>query len=291
MSRCVARAVFALVLASPAFPAIAAAATAVSTANAVFHYADVAEAARFYREQLGLVPVETREEAVVLEIAPGARLVLADQAAAGYTDATPRTAALALVTEDVERWWEALSERDLEFRSRFTAKPDRAHDGFVLVDPGGWFLEFERFHPHPENEALLPRLAATAPRPVDAAAAGLPAGLGFRASILWLYYRDLAGAERFHRDTLGLAPVVDQGWAKILALGPASYLGLVDGARGMHPWTEEKAVALELRGPGLADLARGADAPPGAGDGTAVRDPGGHVLRLLDANAAEGGSP
>lgn len=291
MSRRLAATLFALVLVSASIPGTGAAATAVTTANVVFHYADVAEAARFYREQLGLVPVETREGAVVLEIAPGARLTLADQAAAGHTDATPRTAALALVTDDVEHWWEALSERDLEFRSRFTAKPDRAHDGFVLVDPGGWFLEFERFHPHRENEALLPRLAATATRPVDAGAAGLPAGLGFRATILWLYYRDLPRAERFHRDTLGFAPVVDQGWARILALGSASYLGLVDGARGMHPWTEEKAVALELRGPGLADLARGGDAPPGAGDGTGVRDPGGHVLRLLDANAAEGGSP
>lgn len=284
-------AAIALPLLVAALPTVASAAPEATIAEVVFHYADVAEAARFYREHLGLVPVEAREEAVVLEIAQGTRLVLADQATAGYTDATPRTAALALVTEDVERWWEALSGRDLAFRSRFTAKPDGAHDGFVLVDPGGWFLEFERFHPHPENEALLPRLAATAPRPVDAAAAGLPAGLGFRAAILWLYYRDLAGAERFHRDTLGFAPVVDQGWAKILALGPASYLGLVDGARGMHPWTEEKAVALELRGPGLAARTRDGDVPATEGAGTGLRDPGGHLLRLLEAPATEGAPP
>jgi hypothetical protein len=289
VSRRLAPSLFSLLLAIATLPVVASAATEATTAEVVFHYADVAEAARFYREHLGLVPVEEREEAVVLEIAPGARLVLADQAAAGYTDATPRTAALALVTEDVERWWAALSGRDLAFRSRFTAKPDRAHDGFVLVDPGGWFLEFERFHPHPENEALLPRLSATVPRPVDHAAAGLPAGLGFRAAILWLYYRDLEGAERYHRDTLGFAPVVDQGWAKILALGPASYLGLVDGARGMHPWTEEKAVALALRGPGFEALLGDADGPLGAGAG--VRDPGGHLLRFRNPSAAEGETP
>ena len=60
-----------------------------------FHYEDLDAAVRFYREHLGLVPVETREDAVVLEVAPGAFLTLATLASGGYGADTPRTAAIA----------------------------------------------------------------------------------------------------------------------------------------------------------------------------------------------------
>jgi len=215
--------------------------------NAVFHYADLDGAVRFYREHLGLVPVETREDAVVLEIAPGALLTLATLESGGFTDQTPRTAAIALVTDQLDEWWAALSTRGLNMRTQqYDPVPGRAHHGFVLVDPEGWFLEFERFNPHPENVDLMPQLDALTTRPVDTAAAGLPDGLGFKATILWFYYDDLAEAETFVLDALELPLVTDQGWAKIHPLAPAAYLGLADGARGMHSFTPEKAVRLEV---------------------------------------------
>ena len=40
--------------------------TTAVAAEAVFHYEDLDRAVRFYREHLGLVPVESREDAVVL---------------------------------------------------------------------------------------------------------------------------------------------------------------------------------------------------------------------------------
>jgi len=64
---------------SPAADAIA--------ADIRFYYEDVQRAARFYRENLGLNPIETRDEEVVLEIAPGAFLTLATLESGG---ATPR---------------------------------------------------------------------------------------------------------------------------------------------------------------------------------------------------------
>lgn len=250
-------------------------------AEAVFHYADLDRAVRFYRDNLGLVPVDTRDDAVVLEIAPGALLTLATLESGGYTAATPRTAAIALVTDQLDQWWDALSARDLDMRTgNYDPVPGRAHHGFVLADPEGWLLEFERFNPHPENTQLMPRLDALPTHPVDAAMAGLPEGLGFKATILWLYYDDLAQAETFVVERLGLPLVTDQGWAKIHTVAPGAYLGLVDGARGMHAFTAEKAVYLEVIDPAAARMRELAPDPGPPFSGVVeLRDPGGHRLR------------
>ncbi|MEM1433476.1 MAG: VOC family protein [Pseudomonadota bacterium] len=259
---------------------------ALATAASVrFHYADLAAAARFYQEQLGLTPVAERADEIVLEVAPGAFLTLATLESGGFTPDTPRTAAVALVTDQLDEWWAALANRGLNMRTkRYDPEPGRPHHGFVLVDPEGWFLEFERFNPHPENEALLPRLDASRTRPVDAEAAGLPPGLGFKATILWFYYEDLAAAERFVVETLERPLIADQGWAKIHQVAPSAWLGLVDGARGMHSYTPEKAVSLELLDEQpdrwrRALQERGAAVVDTEDSGFEVRDPGNYRLR------------
>lgn len=250
-----------------------------------FYYEDVPGAAQFYRENLGLHPVETTDDAVVLEIAPGAFLTLATLESGGYTSDTPRTAAIALVTDQLDEWWAALSPRGLDMRTKsYDPVPGRAHHGFVLADPEGWLLEFERFNPHPENTALMPQLNALQTRYVDSDAAGLADKLGFKATVLWLYYEDLAAAEDFLTESLDLPLITDQGWAKIHSAAPTTYLGLVDGAKGMHAFTPEKAVTFELLTPALpskkSKLAAKGIPVTSAGDGVfEVRDPGGHRLR------------
>lgn len=68
-------------------------------------------------------------------------------------------------------------------------------------------------------------------------------------AITFLYYRDLARAETFYRDVLGLPLVIDQGFAKIFRLADGAHVGLVDEARGMNDWQEAKCVQLCLRVP------------------------------------------
>ncbi|MEM1188311.1 MAG: VOC family protein [Pseudomonadota bacterium] len=268
-------------------------APSIVAAEARFYYQDLEGAADFYRENLGLVPVEVREDAVVLEVAPGALLTLATLESGGYAPDTPRTAALALVTDQLDEWWEALSSRGLNMRSvEYDPQPGRAHHGFVLVDPEGWFLEFERFNPHPENDRLMPLLDALPTRVVDTAAAGLPGHLGFKATVLWFYYEDLAKAEAFVARDLGLPMVTDQGWAKIHPLTASAYLGLVDAARGMHSFTAEKAVELQLRAYDIEDRTqryRAAGLEPRNVDARAVEisDPGAYRMVWRDPGGPE----
>lgn len=254
-------------------------------ADVRFYYEDVPRAAQFYRENLGLHPVKTTDNAVVLEIAPRAFLTLATLESEGYTSDTPRTAAIALITDQLDEWWAALSERGLDMRTQsYDPVPGRAHHGFVLADPEGWLLEFERFNPHPENRALMPQLDALPTRYVDSDAAGLPEELGFKATVLWLYYKDLTTAERFLTESLDLPLITDQGWAKIHTAAPATFLGLVDGAKGMHAFTPEKAVTFELLTPTLAAqkgqlAAKSIPIVESKDNSFEIRDPGGHRLR------------
>lgn len=64
--------------------------------------------------------------------------------------------------------------------------------------------------------------------------------------ITFLYYKDLAQAESFYRNVLGLELARDQGWCKILAIGPAGYVGLVDETRGSLKAAADKPVLLTL---------------------------------------------
>ena len=56
----------------------------------------------------------------------------------------------------------------------------------------------------------------------------------------------MVGIQRFYEDEFGLNLLVDQGWAKIYQTSPSGYLGLVDETRGMHSFSEQKAVTVSF---------------------------------------------
>ena len=68
--------------------------------------------------------------------------------------------------------------------------------------------------------------------------------LTIKATHLFLYYKDLAGAQNFYEQILGFKRVLDYGFATIHQISPTTYIGLVDEARGMHKATEPKTVTL-----------------------------------------------
>ena len=72
-----------------------------------------------------------------------------------------------------------------------------------------------------QNERFVPLLKAN--RTVRSPKNALPEGLGFKATITWLYYKDLPPMQTFYEEVLGLRQVVDQGWAKV-------YEGSMNGA-------------------------------------------------------------
>jgi len=108
-------------------------------------------------------------------------------------------------------------------------------------------LEFERFKQHKENERFVPLLdknetiTKRSNQQIE-----VPEKLGFHSSITWLYYKDVLGMQNFCEDVMGFELVADQGWTKIYKVSETGFIGLVDERRGMHKFTEEKAVTVSF---------------------------------------------
>jgi len=214
--------------------------------NAFFYYDDLDAATEFYSKTLGIRVIADYGFATILHVAPTSYLTLVDGSMGMHTPDESKTVAMALVTDQLDEWHAYLTEQGVEMKYDYHPVEGRPHHGFVLLDPEGYYLEFERFNEHPENRDLMPVLNSGATLPADAEETTVPAGLGFKATVLWLYYRDMDGIQRFYEDKLGLSLTVDQGWAKIYQTSLSGFIGPVDEKRGMHSFTEQKAVTVSL---------------------------------------------
>jgi len=221
---------------------------AIIAANAFYYYADVEAAWRFYTDVLGFETAADYGFAKIMRVAPASYLTLVNAADGMHAADEPKTVTLAIVTDELEGWYEYLVGAGVPMRAELGAvDPEAAHVGFVAVDPEGYYLEFERFQPHPENERLLPALEAIEPLyPGAAATTARPAGLGVRATVQWLYFSDTVATNQFYERLLGTGPIVDQGWAWAYPLSATGFLGVVDGTRGLHQASEDKGVTLSL---------------------------------------------
>jgi catechol 2,3-dioxygenase-like lactoylglutathione lyase family enzyme len=216
----------------------------IQATNAFYYYTDVEAAHAFYSGVLGFETVADYGFAKILRVAPTSYLTLVDEAEGMHSAEEPKSVTLAIVTEQVEGWYAYLASKDVTIRGEYDPQDGRPHDGFVAVDPEGYFLEFERFNPHPENTHLLPALSAHSPLQGDAGVR--PAELQVQATVLWLYYDDVPAAQSFWERTLDVSLIVDQGWAKVYPASPTGYVGLVDGTRGLHEATDQKGVTVSF---------------------------------------------
>ncbi len=206
-----------------------------------WYYRDLPRAKSFYQDKLGLKLLSETESKVTFQIAGDSRLVLHDVKSSGYNGIEPKSVALALLTDDLDTWYSHMQKENTPIKYSLKRNPGGPHDGFVAVDPEGYLLEFETFYQHPENERLIPELHQLAEE-----ATTLGESFSFKGSITWLYYKDMLPAQQFVEEKLGLRLSADQGWAKIYKLSSNSYLGLVDGLRGMNSFSEEKLVDLKI---------------------------------------------
>lgn len=217
-----------------------------TASNVFFYYEDVEAAAKFYSEVMGLHVAADYGFAKIMQVADKSFITLVDHTKGMHSADEPKTTAIALVTDQLDEWWDYIQTQDVDMRStEYTPREGSAHDGFVAIDPEGYFLEFERFNPHAENVEFMPLLDATETLYAHPDS-NVPQGLGFKATVVWFYYKDMPAIQRFYEDVMGLDLVADQGWAKIYRIGPTGYFGPVDEQRGMHNFTEKKAVTLSF---------------------------------------------
>ncbi len=217
----------------------------IQATNAFYYYEDVEAAWAFYTDVLGLETLADYGFAKIMQVAPASLLTLVDAERGMHSADEPKSVTLAIVTEQARAWYEHLTAHGVPMRAELNVREGSAHDGFVAIDPEGYFLEFEWFNEHEENVDLSPRLAN-----VDALSTPLrPAELGIVATVQWLYYDELAPVQAFYEELFDVDMIVDQGWAKVYPLSSTGYLGLVDASRGLHQATEDKGVTLSFLTP------------------------------------------
>lgn len=218
----------------------------IEASNVFLYYKDLNRATQFYKETLGLELLADYQMATIFRLANDSYLILVDESKGMHSAEEPKTVALALLTEQLDEWWEYLNQEKVEIKYGYKPKVGGAHDGFVAIDPEGYLLEFERFKQHPENERFVPLLNKNTTIPSQNAKGKFPKGMGFHSSITWLYYKDMLGMQQFYEETLGLTLVADQGWTKIYQVSSGGFIGLVDECRGMHSFSEKKAVNISF---------------------------------------------
>lgn len=212
-----------------------------------FYYQNLGEAVIFYKDILGLEIVLDYGFAKVFQVSKTLFLGLVDENRGMHKANEPKTVTLSTVTGEIDEWYEYLVKKGVPMHRPLINSTRLPIRGFVALDPEGYFLEFETFLQHPQNEKMLPRLSpANAVYPSDNLQTSRPKKLGVLANIIWLYYKNLEEAQEFYENVFGLDLLVDQGFAKVYSSSPTAFVGLVDEAQGLHRFSEEKAVTLSF---------------------------------------------
>jgi catechol 2,3-dioxygenase-like lactoylglutathione lyase family enzyme len=217
-------------------------------ANLVFlYYSDLPRAQHFYEDILGLERVLDYGFASIHRISETSYVGLVDENEGMHKASEPKTVTLAFVTDEVDGWYDYLKGKGVEMKGPARDATRHPTRGFVAFDPEGYYLEFERFLEHPQNEKLLAKLEdKKSLYPTDGQTTSRPENQGVKANVIWLYYNDLKEAQRFYEETFGFRFLVDQGFAKVYSSSPTGFIGLVDQAQGLHRFTEEKAVTVSF---------------------------------------------
>ncbi|MCB0072823.1 MAG: VOC family protein [Caldilineaceae bacterium] len=213
--------------------------------NAFYYYQDLVGATRFYTDVLGFPLVADYGFARIVQAAPASFLTLVDVNQGMHDAHEAKAVTTAFVTDELEAWYVYLTAQGVPMHRTFDPKPDSAHDGFVALDPAGYFLEFERFNVHAENMQLMPILNAL-PSRYPGRGHTCPTALGVKATVTWLYYNDMPRAQRWLEDVLGLSLLVDQGFATVYQSSPSGFIGPVRAGDGLHAYAAEKLVTVSL---------------------------------------------
>ena len=109
------------------------------------YYENHAEAVDFYRNTLGFREILDDGWIVIVEAAPGSRIALANSTEGALKPVKDKGALIAVETEELEDWFERLKAKGLEFISGWE-EGDYVQQ-FRVYDPGGYIVEFVRWHP------------------------------------------------------------------------------------------------------------------------------------------------
>jgi lactoylglutathione lyase len=130
------------------------------SANLTFlYYKDLAHAAHFYEEIMGLQLSVDQGTCRIYQITPHSYVGLVDGEHGTHKPSSDKPVILSFVSDDVDGWHAHLQKNGVTI-----FRPLKTHDsigvrGFMALDPEGYTLEFETFTDQPRNAAIRKVLA------------------------------------------------------------------------------------------------------------------------------------
>ena len=113
-----------------------------------FYYKDLASAADFYRDVVGLEATTDMGWVKIFKVTESSSVGLVEDGKGFLRAAEDKPVMLSLVTDDVDAWHERLVDADAPVLSELPPA-DRPEDtarapirGFIVADPGGYAIEF-----------------------------------------------------------------------------------------------------------------------------------------------------
>lgn len=121
------------------------------------YYQDMLEAEKFYEEIMGLRLIVDQGWAKVYQVSETGYIGLVDERRGMHTFSKSKAVNVSFLLGDVSGWFDYVKKSN-SFPLRqdsLEVGPEGKYKGFVGFDPGGYYLEFDQFFPHSDNNRLL----------------------------------------------------------------------------------------------------------------------------------------
>ena len=110
---------------------------------------------------LGLERILDYGFATIHRISATTYVGLVDEARGMHKAIEPKTVTLSFITEEVDAWYQYLIANGVGIHHPLANATRHPTRGFVAYDPEGYFLEFETFLEHAQNDKLRQQLQKT----------------------------------------------------------------------------------------------------------------------------------
>jgi catechol 2,3-dioxygenase-like lactoylglutathione lyase family enzyme len=205
--------------------------------NAFFYYVDVEAAWQFYRDVLGFETVVDYGFAKIMRITETSYVTLVAAESGMHSAEEPKTVTLNLISDELDAWYQHLQDAEANMHSEIDGRPQLE---FVVSDPEGYLLRFQRFNPHAKSDSFVAQVAELSPL---ASSAG---EFSVRAAVYVIYLHDLATTRSFYDGLFARQPVATPEWGLIYQMAGSGFLGLADGADDLLQPTELNGVTLSF---------------------------------------------
>ncbi|MCP4727256.1 MAG: VOC family protein [bacterium] len=119
------------------------------------YYKDLDAANRYYEDVFGFEQVVEQAYSTVYDNGTGSYIGLVDESRGLNKFSEEKSVTVSFISEDIDRWYERLTEKGLTFRNELSDSENEPVRAFVAFDLGKYFIEFDKFHEEDERNTQI----------------------------------------------------------------------------------------------------------------------------------------